>query len=54
MLVVDPDLRGKGLGRRLTGECVARARRDNAAVIALHTSPAMEVALRIYLKMASS
>jgi ribosomal protein S18 acetylase RimI-like enzyme len=51
MLVVDPAFRGKGLGRTLTTECIARAKRDNAAVIALHTSPIMTVALPMYLKM---
>lgn len=51
MLVVDPSARGRGLGRRLTEECIARARRDGAGVIALHTSPAMEVALGLYLRM---
>jgi ribosomal protein S18 acetylase RimI-like enzyme len=51
MLVVDPQARGRGIGRRLTDECIERARRDEAAVIALHTSPAMEVALAMYLRM---
>jgi GNAT superfamily N-acetyltransferase len=51
MLVVDPDARGKGIGGQLTEECIARARRDGADVVALHTSPAMEVALAMYLKM---
>ena len=51
MLVVDPAARGRGLGRRLTEECVARARRDGGGVIALHTSPAMAAALDLYLKM---
>lgn len=51
MLVVDPAARGQGAGRRLTEECIARARRDGAGVIALHTSPAMKVALAMYLKM---
>jgi GNAT superfamily N-acetyltransferase len=51
MLVVDPAARGQGLGRRLTEECIARARRDGAGVIALHTSPAMAVALAMYLGM---
>jgi ribosomal protein S18 acetylase RimI-like enzyme len=49
MLVVAPAARGQGVGRRLTEECVARARRDGAAVIALHTSPAMAAALALYL-----
>ena len=51
MLVVDPAFRGKGLGRALSAECIARARRDRSPVIALHTSPIMTVALPMYLKM---
>ena len=51
MLVVDPAARGHGIGRMLTEACIDKARRDGAAVIALHTSPAMEVALALYLRM---
>lgn len=51
MLVVDPAARGRGVGRRLTEACIDLARRDGAAAIALHTSPAMEVALALYLRM---
>ena len=51
MLVVEPAARGRGIGRRLTDECIERARRANAPLISLHTSPAMEVALAMYLKM---
>ncbi len=51
MLSVAPEARGRGLGRRLSQECIARAQRDNARVIGLHTSPAMEVALPLYLRM---
>jgi GNAT superfamily N-acetyltransferase len=51
MLVVDPAFRGKGLGRALSTECIARAKRDGSPVIALHTSPIMTVALPMYLKM---
>jgi ribosomal protein S18 acetylase RimI-like enzyme len=51
MLVVDPASRGEGIGRALTEECLARARRDRSAVIALHTSPIMTVALPMYLRM---
>ena len=53
MLVVDPIARGKGIGRALTEECVARARRDRSPVIALHTTPIMNVALPMYLRMGS-
>lgn len=51
MLVVDPGFRGKGIGRALSEACITRARRDEASVIALHTSPIMSVALPMYLKM---
>jgi GNAT superfamily N-acetyltransferase len=51
MLVVDPAFRGKGVGRALSDECIARARRDGSPIIALHTSPIMSVALPMYLKM---
>lgn len=43
--------RGKGIGRALTNECLARAKRDGANVIALHTSPIMTVALPMYQRM---
>jgi ribosomal protein S18 acetylase RimI-like enzyme len=51
VLVVSPDSRGMGIGRALTDECINRAQRDNAEVIALHTSEIMEVALSMYKKM---
>jgi len=51
MLVVDPAARGRGLGRMLTEECMRRARRDGADMIALHTSPIMQVALAMYLRL---
>lgn len=51
MLVVDPAHRGNGIGRALTDECLARAARDGAKVIALHTSPIMIVALPMYQRM---
>jgi len=51
MLVVDPAFRGKGIGRALSDECIARAERDGSPIIALHTSPIMSVALPMYLRM---
>ena len=51
MLVVDPAARGRGIGRALADECVRRAARDGAPLVALHTSPVMRVALAMYLRM---
>ena len=51
MLVVEPAGRGRGLGRALTEACLARAERDGADAIALHTSPIMTVALAMYLRL---
>jgi len=51
MLVVEPASRGLGLGRALTLECLRRAERDGAALIALHTSPIMQVALAMYYRL---
>lgn len=51
MLVVTPLARGKGLGRRLTEACIQRAERDGSPIIALHTTPLMDVALPMYLRM---
>lgn len=51
MLVVDPVARGNGIGRKLTKKCIELALRDGAEVISLHTSPAMEVALSLYVRM---
>jgi ribosomal protein S18 acetylase RimI-like enzyme len=51
MLVVAPDARSKGIGRRLTEECVLRARRDKAPLIALHTTKIMSVAQPMYVRM---
>jgi ribosomal protein S18 acetylase RimI-like enzyme len=51
LLVVDPKYRGLGIGRALTDECIARARRDGARLIALHTTPILDVAFRLYENM---
>jgi ribosomal protein S18 acetylase RimI-like enzyme len=51
MLAVDPAARGRGPGKALTLECIRRAERDRSAVIALHTSPFMTVALEMYLRL---
>jgi ribosomal protein S18 acetylase RimI-like enzyme len=51
MLVVCPQARGRGVGRALANGCIAKARRDGAAVFGLHTSPIMSVALAMYQTM---
>lgn len=51
MLVVAPAYRRLGIGRALTEECVRRAVRDRAQLIALHTTPIMKVALPMYERM---
>ena len=51
MLVVAPEARGRGIGRALAEECLARARRDGADTFALHTSELMHVALPMYQRM---
>ncbi len=54
MLAVRPECRGLGVGKALTEECVRRARRDGAAIIALHTSRLLHVAVAMYERMGFS
>ena len=51
MLVVALSARGRGVGRALADECLARARRDGANSFALHTSELMEIALPMYQRL---
>lgn len=51
MLVVRPSHRGCGIGKALTYACIREAVKDGARCIGLHTSPIMEVALPMYLRM---
>jgi len=51
MLAVDPKYREKGVGAALMHECVQRAKRDRANVLALHSSPIMTAALAMYRNM---
>lgn len=45
---VAPQAQGRGLGRELLQACIARARRDQCALIALHTTPVMRAAQHLY------
>ncbi len=51
MLVVDPAARGQGIGHALAQACIACAKRDQVAVLALHTSTMMTVAQPMYTRM---
>ena len=48
MLVVAPEARGQGAGRRLVAACLACAQAAGAPVVGLHTTPVMASALRMY------
>lgn len=51
LLGVSPRARGRGLGRLLTEECIARARAEGASVVGLHTTRLMVTARRLYERM---
>jgi ribosomal protein S18 acetylase RimI-like enzyme len=51
LLAVHPDARGRGIGRRLTEECVHRARAAGCAAVGLHTTTLMEIARAMYERM---
>jgi ribosomal protein S18 acetylase RimI-like enzyme len=46
--VLDPELRGQGLGRRLVAELVAKARSEEYAVLGLETFSELRAAAHIY------
>jgi ribosomal protein S18 acetylase RimI-like enzyme len=48
MVGVDPEYRGLGIAKKLTGMCVEYARLSNEKVVGLHTSVLMEDARHIY------
>lgn len=51
LLGVARSARGRGLSRRLTEWCIARARQQGATQIGLHTSEAMTTARGLYERM---
>jgi GNAT superfamily N-acetyltransferase len=51
LLGVDPDARGRSIGRLLTEACIERARELGASVLALHTTELMDVARELYKRM---
>jgi ribosomal protein S18 acetylase RimI-like enzyme len=51
MLAVDPLHQGLGAGRSLVDTCIARARDQGRRRILLHSTPQMEVARAMYLRL---
>ena len=47
-LAVRPEMRGRGLGRVLTEACIAAALRRGVPTLAIHTTPFMQAARRMY------
>ncbi|MGH4008718.1 MAG: GNAT family N-acetyltransferase [Pseudonocardiaceae bacterium] len=48
VLAVDPALRGRGVARALTADCLALARADHAPAVGLHTAEMMVAARALY------
>jgi ribosomal protein S18 acetylase RimI-like enzyme len=51
LLAVHPDVRGRGIGRLLTEECIRRARVAGRVAVGLHTTHLMSVAREMYERM---
>lgn len=51
LLAVDPDARGKGIGRLLTNECIRKAREKKLTQVIIHSTKAMQVAWKMYESM---
>jgi predicted N-acetyltransferase YhbS len=51
LLAVDPGARGQGVGEALMQACIHRARAAGAGALTLHTTPMMEVAMRLYARL---
>lgn len=51
LLAVDPGARGQGVGEALMQACIRRARAAGAGALTLHTTPMMEVAMRLYARL---
>jgi GNAT superfamily N-acetyltransferase len=48
LLAVDPEERGKGIGKLLTAECIRKAKQSNARQLIIHTTMAMQNAWKMY------
>jgi ribosomal protein S18 acetylase RimI-like enzyme len=48
LLAVDPLIRGHGVGKLLTTECIKRAKKKNLRQVIIHTTIAMQTAWKMY------
>jgi GNAT superfamily N-acetyltransferase len=48
LLAVDPDVRGFGIGKRLTNECIKKAREKQHSQVIIHSTKAMQTAWKMY------
>jgi ribosomal protein S18 acetylase RimI-like enzyme len=48
LLAVNPALRGQGIGKLLTLECITRAKNKNLDQVIIHTTKAMQTAWKMY------
>ncbi|MBX7152345.1 GNAT family N-acetyltransferase [bacterium] len=51
LLAVDPDVRGHGIGKLLTLECIRKAKEHNNSQVIIHSTKAMQVAWKMYEKL---
>jgi GNAT superfamily N-acetyltransferase len=51
LLAVDPAMRGKGVGKLLTKECIRRAKEKKRSQVIIHTTRAMQQAWKMYEDM---
>jgi GNAT superfamily N-acetyltransferase len=51
LLAVDPSMRGNGIGKLLTNECIRKAREKRQSQVVIHTTRAMQTAWKMYEKI---
>lgn len=51
LLAVDPSMRGNGIGKLLTEECIRRAKNKRHYQVVIHTTKAMQTAWNMYEKI---
>jgi len=51
LLAVDLTIRGKGIGKLLTYECIRKAKEKNHFHLVIHTTKAMQTAWKMYEKI---